>query len=85
MMATDSLWKRGLRARDVAKMEAENRSAAARLALASLLLRAGYNVSLVTIHTWSRETQGRAYLWARAFVDGREDLPAPPFVVEASR
>lgn len=76
------LWKRAARARDVVKAKA-NRGAKARLALADLLWKAGHPVSLVTIHTWPRHVQGEAYLWARAFVDGREDLAAPAFVQEA--
>lgn len=53
---------------------------AARLALADVLRRAGAETSLVTIHTWSRAQQGQAYLWARGFLDGREDVPPPMFV-----
>lgn len=49
----------------------------ARLALASVLARAGAPVSLVTIHGWSRAQQGSAYLWAIAFLAGAEDTPPP--------
>lgn len=58
----------------------ENRGARARLALQHALRRTGHSVSLVTIHCWTRARQGEAYLWAVAFLEGREDLPAPQFV-----
>lgn len=77
-----SLAMRALRARDLVKARA-SRSAKARLVLADLLARAGYPVGLVVIHTWPRHVQGEAYLWARAFLDGREDLDAPLFVQNA--
>jgi hypothetical protein len=54
----------------------------ARLALVVILRQAGRPVSLITIHRWSREMQGQAYLWARAFLEGREDVPPPPFVAD---
>jgi hypothetical protein len=78
------LWRRALRTRDLVKCRA-NRSAKARLELARLLARAGHPVGVTVVHTWPRHLQGEAYLWARAFVDGREDLPAPGFVVDAGR
>jgi hypothetical protein len=78
------LWKRALRTRDLVKARASC-SARSRLTLAALLARAGYDVGLVVVRTWPRHMQGEAYLWARAFVDGREDLPAPGFVVNAGR
>jgi len=52
----------------------------ARQALQRVLSRAGVRVGLVEIHTWSREQQGRAYLWAIAFAAGREDIGPPPFI-----
>jgi hypothetical protein len=78
------LWRRALRTRDRVKARASS-SARSRLALAALLARAGHDVGLVVVRTWPRRMQGEAYLWARAFVDGREDLPAPGFVVDAGR
>lgn len=55
-------------------------SARARLALVEVLHQAGEKVSLATVHTWTRAQQGEAYLWARAYLLGREDLPAPEHV-----
>lgn len=78
------LWKRALRAKAIAHLKDSNRSARARLALAFVLRRAGYDVSLVAIHAWSRAQQGTAYLWATGFIDGREDVPAPEFVRAAA-
>ena len=77
------LWSRALGERSARLVDRTNRGARARLALQAILERAGYRVPLVTIHTWSRHAQGRAYLWAWAFVEGREDLPAPDFVEQA--
>jgi hypothetical protein len=57
---------------------------AARLALFRLLVRACHAVPLPTIGAWTREEQGAAYLWAYAFTSGREDLPPPRHVAEAS-
>lgn len=62
-----------------------NMGARGRLVLVSALARAGHTVALATVHAWSRPDQGAAYLWAMAFLAGREDLPPPWHVVEASR
>ena len=58
-----------------------NMGQAARLALHELLRMAGAETSLVTIRGWSRARQASAYVWARAFLDGREDLPPPLHVL----
>ena len=79
----EPVWRSALVGRERAKVHARSCGARARLVLAELLRRAGYDVSLVTIHGWSRAAQGSAYLWAFAFLHGREDVPAPPYVVEA--
>jgi hypothetical protein len=76
----EPLYRRALLARAETLQRQANRSARARLALQNILLRAGEAVSLTTIHTWSRAQQGQAYLWAVAFLAGREDLPAPEWV-----
>lgn len=76
------LWQRALAKARRLELEESNRGARARLALADVLRRCGYEVSLVTIHSWSREAQGQAYLWAIAFLEGREDLPAPTHVAK---
>lgn len=62
-----------------------NRTAASRLALARVLERTGHYVSLVTIHTWSRQLQGQAYLWAIARLNGVENVPPPWRGVEELR
>jgi hypothetical protein len=80
---SDSLWRRARLERARSYLASSNRGAKARFVLRDLLARAGYRVSLVTVHGWSREQQGEAYLWAISFVDGREDLPAPQFVRDA--
>ncbi len=49
----------------------------ARLALISVLTRAGRDVTLPQLGTWSRAEMGSAYLWAIAFLSGREDVPRP--------
>jgi hypothetical protein len=77
MIGAEPLWRRGVRNRYKAKLAKANRGAAARLALADLLKRCGHNVGVATIHTWSRELQGRAYLWGIDFLGGREDVPPP--------
>jgi hypothetical protein len=77
----EPLWRRALRARAVERIKEQNRSARSRLALQRLLARAHFDVSLVVIHQWSRPMQGEAYLWALAYVEGREDLPPPGFLV----
>jgi hypothetical protein len=79
------LWSRALRARALRRVEHDNRAARARLVLASMLERAGFDVGVATIHTWSRPMQGAAYLWALAFLEGREDVPPPRHVFEACR
>jgi len=74
------LWQRALDAR--AKALAANLSfgVAARLALSELLIRAGYSIGVVEIHTWSRSQQGEAYLWALAKVEGRAEFGPPEWV-----
>jgi hypothetical protein len=76
--------RRGLVAREKERLRAENRSARSRLALQSVLARARQPVSLVAIHSWTRAMQGQAYLWATAFLLGREDLPPPQWVRDAT-
>jgi hypothetical protein len=82
---TEPLWSRALGARAVEVVRKNNRGARARLALSALLARAGQPVSLTVIRRWPRHVHGEAYLWAIAFVEGREDIPAPSFLVEAVR
>jgi hypothetical protein len=48
--------------------------------LRAVLRRAGYDVAVADLARWSRPLQGAAYLWARDFAAGREDLPPPPHV-----
>lgn len=77
---------RAVMAADAAKQREENRSARARLALQALLAKAQHPVSLTTIHMWTRAQQAQAHCWATAFVVlGREDVPPPPWVYEASK
>jgi hypothetical protein len=79
----EPVWRRALLSRTRERLRRENRSAKARLSLQAILHRAGFVVSLVAIHSWSRDAQGQAYLWAVAFLSGLEDVPAPSFVFEA--
>lgn len=44
------------------------------------LRRAGYDVTVADLDRWSRPMQGQAYLWARGFAEGREDVPVPEWV-----
>ena len=53
--------------------------ASARILLRDLLVRAGCEVSLVTVHLWPRPWQGTAYLWARRTLDG--DVSLAPYHV----
>jgi hypothetical protein len=76
------LYRRVLLTRALQRGAKRNMGPAARLALFTLLVRCGLRVSLVEIHNWTRAMQGRAYLWAIAFVAGQEDLPPPDFVVQ---
>ncbi|HXN33415.1 MAG TPA: hypothetical protein VN894_16215 [Polyangiaceae bacterium] len=65
------LWQR-------ASVNRHNRGARARITLWRLLQRCGqYEVTLVTVHQWSREMQGAAYLWGIDRLDGIENVPAP--------
>lgn len=80
-----ALWQRALLVRIEQASKRNNAGARARLALVSILARAGVDVSLVTVHRWTRERQGQAYQWAHAFVCGCEDLPPPPFVLSDAR
>lgn len=59
------------------RLKATNRNAASRLALVALLRRCGADVTLVEVHTWSRERQGRAYLWGVDRLQGIENVPPP--------
>jgi hypothetical protein len=79
------LWERAMRAREAERAQRRGQGAAARLALVDVLRKAGVQVSLVTVHRWPRERQGEAYLWAIAFLNGREDLPMPGFLVDGPR
>lgn len=84
----EPLWREALEIRHeehAARIAKESRTVLARLALQRMLLRAGWPVGLVSIGVWPRHEQGRAYLWAIAFIEGREDLPPPQFVVDAAR
>ncbi|HTA20267.1 MAG TPA: hypothetical protein VK989_13305 [Polyangia bacterium] len=74
------LWQRAVDRRARGYLRGTNRSAKARMVLADLLRRCGYDVGLVAIHAWTRARQGEAYLWAIAFLSGREDLPPPIFL-----
>jgi hypothetical protein len=60
-----------------AKQAKENRGARSRYVLWRLLDQCKAGISLVEIHTWSRDLQGRAYLWAIDHLDGRENNPQP--------
>ena len=80
-MSRDPLWRRALLRRELDHLAATNRGALSRLALGRLLRGAGYPVSLVALHRWSRARQGEAYLWACARMLGREDLPAPEWLI----
>ena len=72
------LWRLALRER--AKILASrSMSASARILLRDLLVRAGCEVSLVTVHLWPRPWQGTAYLWARRTLDG--DVSLAPYHV----
>jgi hypothetical protein len=77
----EPLWRAAILTRGRDRFANTNCGALARLALQKRLLRAGMNVSLVTIHHWTRKQQGGAYLWAIAVIAGREDVPCPQFVV----
>jgi hypothetical protein len=79
------LYRRALLERARTYLDGHNRGARSRLALAKLLRRAGYFISLVSVRGWTRHEQGEAYLWAVAFLAGREDLPVPQCVRDASR
>lgn len=88
MSAAEPLWREALidRARaKVASFGASHGNHESRLALHRVLARAGAHISLMEIHAWPRHRQGEAYLWAVAFVAGREDLPPPPFLFERMR
>lgn len=54
------LWQSALRARAMKKSWCSS----ARVELVDLLERAGVTISLVTVHTWTRQQQADAYLWA---------------------
>lgn len=82
MSAAPELWQRALDGRAKTLQAEHNRSARSRLALARLLERCGHPVSLVTIHTWSRRTQGHAYQWAIGYLNGVENAPPPWLVLE---
>jgi hypothetical protein len=49
--------------------------------LHELLNQAGFPVHLRDVVGWPRHDQGAAYLWARAFLGGAENLPPPEFLV----
>jgi hypothetical protein len=84
-MSAEPMWRRGLLADTAKRLEETNRGIASRLALVRILAKTGHFVSLITVHQWTRQQQGQAYLWARAFLLGREDVPAPEWVTRASR
>jgi hypothetical protein len=77
MILDAELWERALASRARKRVRRRNRSALARLALVDLLARCGERVSLATVHTWSRELQGEAYLWGIAVLEGRSAGPRP--------
>ena len=81
----EPLWRRALVGRAKVLQDSHNRTALSRLVLARLLEQAGHPVSIVAVRTWSRPMQGAAYCWATAFRAGREDVPPPSCVYEASR
>jgi hypothetical protein len=76
-----ALWARALYRRERERIARKNWGANARVVLVRMLRRAMVDVDLVQVHRWSRAQQGRAYLWAWAFLNGREDLPPPAFLV----
>lgn len=82
---SEALWQRALRIRAEEHAERSNRTARSRLVLFDLLKRIVYYVSLPSIHRWSRHQQGFAYLWAVSYLQGREDLPPPEWVLNEHR
>jgi hypothetical protein len=81
----EPMWRRALLNRDAEKLARTNRTTASLICLVNLLAEAKHPVSMITARTWTREEQGEAYLWARAVLLGREDVPAPECVAEGSR
>jgi hypothetical protein len=68
------------RQRRIRARHAKTRRIEALRSLEDALYRAGF-VPGRSIDTWSRARQGQAYLWARAFLAGDENLPPPEFLV----
>jgi hypothetical protein len=81
---TDLLWRRALIAKKKRELDELNRSTSARLALCCMLAKAGVFVGAVQVHRWTRDQQGRAYLWAYGITLGREDTPMPEFIKDES-
>jgi hypothetical protein len=81
----DPLWRRAQLERRRGYLRASEGRVRARRVLGDLLSRAGFGCSRVSIHGWTRGEQGLAYLWALAFLAGREELPPPEHVRAASR
>lgn len=79
--APEPLYLRALRARR-AKTLSVNRCASSRLALSLVLARAGADVGVVSLRSWTRSQQGDAYLWAWQRIGGSAE-PPPPFVRKA--
>jgi hypothetical protein len=82
-MSAAPIWQAALMLREVERLRKSSCGASARLALVRILHQAGEEVSLISVHRWPRHVQGEAYLWARARLLGREDLPAPQYIVDA--
>lgn len=81
--APEPLWRRAILERGRDQFGERNCGTLARVALKDILARAGEDVSLVTIHTWTRKMQGDAYLWALDRVNGGEAYV--PYFITASR
>lgn len=83
--AIEPLWRRALLDRARREVKDRRRCMSTRLVLLDLLKRAGEPVGLVAVGAWTTAEQRSAHLWAVAFLAGREDIPPPPHVFEASR
>lgn len=75
--ASDPLWARGLHAKAL-ESKPDTFGTSALLALQAKLRAAGRDLHLATIRNWPHHIKGAAYLWAVAWLEGREDCP-PPF------
>lgn len=64
---------KGLRASRLLRVRAAS-------ALSAMLLQADLPVRTNDVLAWPRPVQGDVYLWVRAFLGGREDIPPPEFL-----